>query len=164
MLGVRRSDSRSRGDVLLVASSGGHLLQLLCLEKAWDDLPCVWVADDTADTRSLLRGKSAIYVSWPTARSVTGLVRTLLLAWRTLRRVRPAVIVTTGAAVAVPFAWLARFFGVRFVYIESLSRINRASLSCRLVAPFADRLYVQWPELTATLPNARYVGAVISEA
>jgi UDP-N-acetylglucosamine:LPS N-acetylglucosamine transferase len=73
---------------------------------------------------------------------------------------RPKVVVTTGAATAVPFAWVARVRGARIVYVESLSRIDRPSLSCRLIAPVAARIYVQWPELLQALPRARYAGTV----
>jgi hypothetical protein len=49
----------------------------------------------------------------------------------------------------VPFAWLARLHGIPTVYVESLTRIDGLSLSGRLIAPVATRLYGQWPELAA---------------
>ncbi len=75
---------------------------------------------------------------------------------------RPKVIMTTGAGVAVPFAWIGKLWGARVVYVESLTRIDGPSLSYRLIAPVAKRLYVQWPELAQALPQARYVGNVFS--
>ena len=60
---------------------------------------------------------------------------------------RPKVVLTTGAGVAVPFAWVARLRGAKVVYVESLARIEGPSLTCRLIAPIATRRYVQWPEL-----------------
>ena len=42
---------------------------------------------------------------------------------------------TTGAGVAVPFAWVARLRGATVVYVESLARIDGPSLSYRLIAP-----------------------------
>jgi UDP-N-acetylglucosamine:LPS N-acetylglucosamine transferase len=90
-------------------------------------------------------------------------VLNLRLAWRLVGRLRPRVLITTGAAVAVPFVWIARLRGVRVAYVESLARASRPSLSCRLAAPATDRIYVQWPELRAALPRARYAGTVFSE-
>jgi hypothetical protein len=46
------------------------------------------------------------------------------------------------------------------VYVESLSRIEKASLSARMVRPVASRLYVQWPELVHDLRGSRYAGNV----
>jgi UDP-N-acetylglucosamine:LPS N-acetylglucosamine transferase len=158
-------DDSERVDVLLVCTSGGHLLQLWHLRAAWGGYRHAWVVGSHAgsDVRSLLHDERLFYAYSPAARSLRNLMRNLLLAERLLRRLRPRVIVTTGAAVAVPFAWLARAFGARIVYIESLARAERPSLSCRLVAPVAHRVYVQWPELLGALPSARYVGSVFAE-
>ena len=153
---------KRRGDVLLVCSSGGHLLQLYALQSAWQGIPCVWVTEGTSDARSLLATEEVIEAHWPAERSVLMLCRNILLAIRVLRELRPTVLVTTGAAVAVPFVWIARLLGVRIVYIESLTRIERPSLSGRLIAPMAHRVYVQWPELVRVLRGARYAGAVFS--
>jgi beta-1,4-N-acetylglucosaminyltransferase len=150
--------------VLLVCSSGGHLLQLRALSDAWVELPHAWVVEDTPDTRSVLAGEPASFLKPVAARDLSGALRNAFLGWRTLRRLRPDVVVTTGAAIAVPFAWIARGLRIRVVYIESITRIDRPSLSCRLIAPVADRVYVQWPELTQAVRNARYAGAVLETA
>jgi len=154
-------------DVLLVCSTGGHLLQLLALRGAWDGFSRVWVTFDKSDARSLLADERVVFAHGPTNRNfgllaVRNLLRNGLTAVRLLRSVRPKVVLTTGAGVAVPFAWLGRLLGARVVYVESLTRIERPSLSCRLIAPVASRIYAQWPELTETVPRARYLGNVVS--
>jgi beta-1,4-N-acetylglucosaminyltransferase len=149
-----------RRPVLLVASSGGHLLQLLTLRAAWDGLPTVWVSNDKEDARSLLAGEDAHFLPGPYSRNIRSLLANLLLAIRLVARERPATVLTTGADIAVPFAWIARLFGARVVYVESFTRIQSVSLSCKLIKPVANRVYVQWPELLAALPDARFAGAV----
>jgi UDP-N-acetylglucosamine:LPS N-acetylglucosamine transferase len=153
-------------EVLLVCTSGGHLLQLWSMRAAWSGYRTAWVVASHAgvDVDSLLHGEAVYYAHSPAARSMKNLARNLVLARRLLRLLRPTVVLTTGAAVAVPFAWVARAHGARVVYVESLARAERPSLSCRLVAPVADRVYVQWPELLAALPRARYAGSVYSDA
>lgn len=151
-----------RANLLLVCSSGGHLLQLHALREAWEDFSRLWVTFDKSDARSLLSHEDVVYAYGPTNRSVKNLVRNLWLAWRVLRRVRPHVVLTTGAGVAVPFAWVGRLLGARIVYVESFTRIESPSLSCRLIAPVAERLYVQWPELARSLPAARFAGKVFA--
>jgi len=153
-----------RADVLLVCSSGGHLLQLRSVAAAWSGLSHTWVVEDTPDTRSVLAGEPARFLAPVVPRDLRGAIRNAFLARKLLRELRPQVVVTTGAAIAVPFAWLARASGVRVVYIESITRIERPSLSCRLVAPVASRVYVQWPELVEHVHNARYAGAVLETA
>jgi beta-1,4-N-acetylglucosaminyltransferase len=151
-------------DVLLVCTAGGHLLQLWSLRDAWEDHPHAWVVapHEGSDVASLLVGERVHLAHSPADRSIKNLVRNGWLAWRLIGRVRPSVVVTTGAAVAVPFAWVARMRGIRVAYVESLARAVQPSLSCRLVAPVATRMYVQWPELQSALPRARYAGTVFS--
>jgi hypothetical protein len=70
------------------------------------------------------------------------------------------VILSTGAGLGVPFFLVGRLQGIRLVYVESLTRTERLSLSGRLVAPLADELFVQWPR--AAKGRARYVGSILS--
>src|ERR687891_718438 len=156
-----------RAEVLLVCSTGGHLLQLLALRGAWADFSRVWVTFDKTDARSLLVEERVVFAHGPTNRNfglvaVRNLLRNLVGAARLLRVVRPRVVLTTGAGVAVPYAWIGRALGARVVYVESLTRIEAPSLSCRLIAPVASRIYAQWPELTESVPRARYLGSVVS--
>jgi beta-1,4-N-acetylglucosaminyltransferase len=171
MMGRAIAESAKRGgldvidrvEVLLVCSSGGHLLQLFSLSPAWGGLARAWVTFDKSDARSLL-DEERLYVAYgPTNRSVRNLLRNLGLAWRVVRRTRPRVLVTTGAGVAVPFAYLARLHGAKVVYIESFTRIDSISLSCRMIRPIADRVYVQWPDTLRHVRAATYVGSVLSD-
>jgi beta-1,4-N-acetylglucosaminyltransferase len=157
-------DTQEPVDVLLVCTAGGHLMQLWSLRAAWADSSRAWVVGSHggSDVDSLLAGERVHYAHSPAARSARNLVRNLLLARRLLRELKPSVLLTTGAAVAVPFVWMARARGVAVAYVETLARVESPSLSCRLAAPAVDRLYVQWPELQPRLSRARYVGTVFS--
>jgi len=152
--------SAAEAEVLLVCSTGGHLWQMLALRGAWEPFSRVWVTFDKSDARSLLHDENVVFAHGPTNRSIKNLLRNLALAWRITSRVRPTVMLTTGAGVAVPFAWIARLRGARVVYVESFTRIDRPSLSCRLIGPAANRIYAQWPELVAAVPRARFIGNV----
>ncbi len=152
----------SRADLLLVCSTGGHLVQLVALREAWQPFGRHWVTFDKSDARSLLAGEDVTFAHGPTNRSVKNLLRNLVVAWRVVGRVRPQIVLTTGAGVAVPFAWIGRLRGARVVYVESLARIDGPSLSYRLIAPIAERRYVQWPELQQALPGSRFAGNVFS--
>ncbi len=154
--------AETRADLLLVCSTGGHLLQLVALREAWEPFTRAWVTFDKSDARSLLRDEHVSYAHGPTNRSLKNLLRNLVVAWRVVGAVRPRVVLTTGAGVAVPFAWVARLRGASIVYVESLARIEGPSLTYRLISPIASRRYVQWPELADALPGARFAGNVFS--
>jgi beta-1,4-N-acetylglucosaminyltransferase len=144
--------------LLLVGSSGGHLMQLHQLRPAWEPFGRTWVTFDKSDARSLLRDERVIHAFGPTNRNVPNLLRNVRLAWRVIRRERPAALLTTGAGVAVPFAWMAKLHRIPVVYVESFTRIEGLSLSARMIAPVATRLYGQWPELAQRVPRVRFAG------
>ena len=99
----RREDERT--EILLVCSSGGHLQQLLALRPAWEAWSHVWVTFDKSDARSLLRDERVVHAYWPTNRSLKNLVRNLFLAWRTVRELRPRVLLTNPARLSAPSTW-----------------------------------------------------------
>ena len=109
---------------------------------------------DKSDARSLLAGEDVVHAYGPTNRNIPNLLRNLVARVRVVRRVRPRVIVTTGAGVAVPFAWIGRMFGARVVYVESFTRIEGPSLSCRLIAPVASASTRSGPSSPARIPGA----------
>ena len=154
--------AHDQADLMLVCSSGGHLQQMLALKPVWERYKHVWVTFDKSDTRSLLSDERVVYAHSPTNRNVKNLLRNLVLAWSVLRKVRPRILLTTGAGVAVPFAWIGRLMGVKIVYVESFTRIEGPSLTGRLVGPIAHRSYVQWPEMEQLVPRAQYAGNVFA--
>lgn len=151
---------RTPGSILLVCSPGGHLLQLLSLEPAWSGLRRSWVTLPGADVSHLLGGEEVTVAHGPTNRSPLNLIRNLVVAWREIRARRPDAILSTGAALAVPFFLVGRLLGRRCVYVESLTRIESTSLSGRLVYPFADAFFVQWPQ-AARRRRMRYEGSIL---
>lgn len=147
--------------VLLVGSAGGHLAQLYALRPWWGRRPRAWVTFPSADSRSLLAGERVFDAYAPTTRSVPNLLRNTLLAWRVLRRLRPATVVSTGAGVAFPFFVVARLLGIRTVYLEVFDRLETRTLTGRLCYPFTDRFLVQWEEQVRLYPKARLVGPLL---
>lgn len=137
-------------------------MQMLELENAWRPFNRVWITFDKPDARSLLVDERVVFAHGPTNRNVPNLLRNIRLAARVLHLTRPSAVLTTGAGVAVPFAWIARLRGVPVAYVESFTRIEGLSLSGRLISPIAERLYVQWPENQGSARHARYVGNVFS--
>lgn len=146
--------------VLLVCSPGGHLLQLLRLRPAWGDMERAWITLKAPDSDSLLQEEQVILAHGPTNRSISALVINLVLAWRVVRRARPDAILSTGAALAVPFFLIGKLFGARLIFVESLTRTSDLGLSGKLVYPLADAVFVQWPD-AARWKRSRFVGGLL---
>ncbi|HWM64859.1 MAG TPA: PssD/Cps14F family polysaccharide biosynthesis glycosyltransferase [Solirubrobacterales bacterium] len=156
---TQTAEARPR-KALLVCSPGGHLFQMLCLESAWSDLDTTWVTLEAADTDQLLEDAKVVLGRGPTNRSLRALLANFALAWRLIRRERPDAILSTGAALAFPFFLVGKLFGARLVYVESLTRTDRLSLTGRLIYPLADAFFVQWPEADRR-KRTRYAGNLL---
>jgi UDP-N-acetylglucosamine:LPS N-acetylglucosamine transferase len=147
--------------VLLVGSSGGHLAQLMSLQSWWRARERHWVTFPTADARDLLADEQVTWAYHPTTRSPKNLVRNLWLAIRTVRRLRPDLVVSTGAGVALPFFVVARLFGSRTAYIEVFDRMDSLTLTARLCRPFTDLLCAQWEEQRLFMPDSEVIGRLL---
>ena len=49
----------------------------------------------------------------------------------------------------------------RIVYVESICRTRKLSLTGRLLYPLADRFLVQWPQLVTRYPRAEHIGILM---
>jgi UDP-N-acetylglucosamine:LPS N-acetylglucosamine transferase len=151
----------SRRRTLIVASPGGHMLQMLALEPSWSDLERTWVTLRSPDVEYLLAEEDdVVYGHGPTPRNIGNFFRNLRLARRVLRERDPAVIISTGAGLALPFFLLGRLQRRRLVYVESITRVERLALTGRLVYPLVDAFFVQWESLTSRR-RARFHGSVL---
>jgi UDP-N-acetylglucosamine:LPS N-acetylglucosamine transferase len=149
------------GRVLLVCSTGGHLAQLVRLRPWWEGRDRAWVTFDKSDARSLLAGERVYYAHHPTTRNLKNLVRNTALAHGILRKERPALVVSSGAGVAVPFFWMARRHGAATAYCEVYDRIDSSTLTGRLCYRFADLFALQWEEQRAHYPKGVVVGPLL---
>ena len=149
------------GPVLLVSTQGGHLAQLLALRDWWSPREHVWVCPDTPDVVDRLAGERVIRSFSPTTRNVANLIRNVGLAVEVLRRERPALVVSAGAGVAVPFFAVAWMLRIPTVFIEVYDRLDTPTLTGRLCGPFTTRRIVQWKSQLAFYPDARLVGPLL---
>jgi beta-1,4-N-acetylglucosaminyltransferase len=108
----------------------------------------------------MLAGEAVTWAYHPTNRNIGNALRNLRLAWQLFKREKPRAIVTTGAGVAVPFALVGRLAGAEVIYIESMARIAKPSLTGRLIYPIAHHFFVQWPDLQRFFPRAECHGTV----
>lgn len=131
---------------LLVASTGGHLAELLELSARIEmkGRP-LWVTFDTAQSRSALAGRDVEYVRFTAPRDVRNVFRNMPAAWEILSRHNIVEAVSTGSAVALSFLPLARLRGIPCHYIESAARSNGPSVTGRALAAVpGTQLYTQY--------------------
>ena len=144
----------------LVGSSGGHLTHLYMLKPFWQDKDRFWVTFDKEDAWGLLQGEKVYPCHFPTNRNLKNLIRNTFVAWKVLRKERPDLLISSGAAVAVPFFYLGKLFGAKLIYIEIYDRIDKPTMTGKMVYPIVDRFIVQWEEQKKVYPEAINLGSI----
>lgn len=151
---------RANRRVLMVSSTGGHWIQMRRLEPAFLGRELHYACTDPGH-RQNVPSPERFHVcpeasQWARLRLAWQLV---VVAW-VLLRVRPAVVVSTGASVGLFAIALGRLFGARTIWLDSIANVDELSLSGRLAGRFAHLWLTQWEHL-ARAGGPRYLGAVV---
>lgn len=145
--------------VLAVASGGGHWVQLMRLRPAFAGAEVHYATVDRSAAATVAPAPVHVY---PDANRDTPLrlaVAAIRLALIVLR-VRPDVVVSTGAAGGYLAIRFARLLGARTLFIDSIANARELSVSARLAQKAADLVLCQWPAV-ARATGAAYRGAVL---
>lgn len=137
----------STGPTLLVASTGGHLTQLVQLAPRIEPNAerRVWVTFDTPQSRSLLASEKVEFVDFMAPRQWARGIANLPRAVRIFRRYRPGRVFSTGSGIALSFLPMARSFGARASYVESAARTEGPSLTGKVLSRTPGvRTYTQY--------------------
>lgn len=146
--------------VCLVGSSGGHLAQLHLLMPFLNDKDRFWVTFDKEDARSLLKDEKMYPCYFPTNRNIFNLIRNTFVAIKVLFKERPNLIMSCGAAPAIPFFFLGKIMGAKLIYIEIFDRYDKSTVTGRLLYPIVDKFIVQWEEQKKVYPKAINLGSI----
>jgi UDP-N-acetylglucosamine:LPS N-acetylglucosamine transferase len=157
---AKERQNKPKTKVCCVGSSGGHLTHLQMLKPFLEDKDRFWVTFDKEDARSSLEGERFYPCYYPTNRSLKALIINTRRAWKILRKERPDIIISSGAAVAVPFFYIGKLFGAKLVYIEVIDRIDKPTITGKMVYPIVDKFVVQWEEMKKVYPKAVNLGSI----
>ncbi|MBN2067461.1 MAG: polysaccharide biosynthesis protein [Candidatus Diapherotrites archaeon] len=145
--------------VCLACSAGGHLTELIQLERAWQGTPHFFVSDRRNNAIALSKRERVYFVACPRRNPLKLLVNILQSLWIFLKE-RPSAVVSTGADTAIPTCFIAKLFGSKVAFIESFCRVASPSLSGKMMYGKADLFLVQWKQNLEFFPKAKYRGGV----
>lgn len=154
--------------VLAVSSGGGHWSELRRLRPAWDGARVDYVVTDAAYRNDVARDPSSRSGHTPRVFRVMDanatqklrlLVLGAMMAWVVLR-VRPDVVISTGAAPGYFAIRIAKLLGARTIWVDSIANAEEMSVSANLSRAHCDLWLTQWPHIAADT-GADYAGAVM---
>lgn len=171
--------------ISILLGSGGHTGEMMRIVSKMEmpNATRTWIYSD-GDNSSLSKAKefeekrttaTTNYISIPRARQVgqnyilsipTTLYSFVISAIKLLNH-KPDVLLLNGPGTCVPVAYILffyKFLGLcktKIIYIESLARVSKLSLSGLLLLPISDRFIVQWQNLYHQYNRVEYYGVLI---
>ncbi|MGE3164661.1 MAG: UDP-N-acetylglucosamine--LPS N-acetylglucosamine transferase [Planctomycetota bacterium] len=144
--------------IVAICSGGGHWVQMQRLLPAFAEHSVTLIGVDPA-YRTEAGGRPFHWVNDANRWNKFGLVLMALRLLWILIRLRPHIAISTGAAPGYVGLRIARWFGARTIWVDSIANVEQLSMSGRMIGPHADLWLTQWPDL-ARPGGPTYEGAV----
>lgn len=135
--------------VLAVASGGGHIVELLRLTPAFQDHELIYMSTHESFA-SKCQGHEYYTVPDFSQWDAHKMPSVGLKMYKIFKKIKPDVIVTTGAAPGVLALFIGKLMGAKTVWVESLCHAEKVSISGKICKLFADRVYTQWAHLATS--------------
>lgn len=134
--------------VLAAASGGGHWIELLRLAPALEhtDLNYVTVNESY---RTQVPHAGFFCVRDATQWSRLDLVISAMQILLVVIRLRPDIVISTGAAPGYFALRFGKLFGAKTIWLDSLANIDELSRAGQMAGKYADLWLTQWPDLSA---------------
>ncbi|HUP75161.1 MAG TPA: glycosyltransferase [Acidimicrobiales bacterium] len=145
---------------VLVATTGGHLAQLYEIAPRITGVgERIWITNSTLQSRSLLADEHVQFVDAIEPGDWRAIVRALPSARRLFGSGRWQQVVSTGAALAIPYLSAAASHGIETHYIESAARVSGPSRTGQIMRRLPRvRVYSQYDHWAR--PPWRFVGSI----
>jgi len=150
--------------VLFIASTGGHLKELLCLNSLFDKYDYHIITEKTKSNLGL-KDKHPGRVDYLVYGTKDHLFKYLFkFTYNIFKsiylfiKINPKFIITTGTHTAVPMCFIAKLFRRKIIFIETFANINSKTLSGKIVHKIADLFIVQWESMLPLYENSVYGG------
>ena len=147
--------------ILLVGSSGGHLMHLYLLKQFWEKHERTWVTFNKEDATSLLKDEKMYSCFYPTNKNIKNLIKNYFLAKKILKQEKPNLIISSGAGAAIPYFLLGKRYGAKRVFIEVFDRINNPTITGKICYKHCELFITQWAEQFKNFPKSKMLGGII---
>lgn len=159
--------------VMAVASGGGHWVQLRRMRPAWSGCKTTYVTTNAGYAKEVLEDLLDVNDEKPEFFTVVDanrwqkvkLLFQLVQLCTLLLKIRPDVIVTTGAAPGFFALRVGKLLGARTIWVDSIANAEELSLSGQKANSCADLYLTQWDHLAGSIDASKqrpeYSGSVI---
>lgn len=144
--------------VLAVSSIGGHWIQLLRIVRPLEKEFTVEYMCTHEKCATMVEGRMFYKIEDFSRWNAYKVLPALLQDIKLIKKIRPTVVITTGAAPGLICILAAKLCGIKTIWIDSIANVERLSASGRIAKRIADRVYTQWSDLAEK--NIIYAGNI----
>lgn len=134
--------------VLAISSGGGHWVQLLRLRPAFVEDCDVVFATVHRGYEVDLDGDELVVVPDANRSSIIKVLRSAFAILSLLMKLRPDVVISTGAAPGYLAIRLGKLLGARTIWLDSVANAEELSMSGAKAGGCADLWLTQWEHLS----------------
>ena len=150
--------------IMFIASTGGHLEELLQLEKMFSNYDYLLITEKTKSNEYLkdVYKKHVVYLVYGTKyHFLTYPFKLLFNCLKSLflyLKYSPDYIITTGTHTAGPMCYIGKIFGSKIIYIETFANMVTKTATGKLIYPISDKFIVQWESMKDLYPKSDFGG------
>ena len=154
----------SKKNVLFIASTGGHLEELLQLAPMFKNYNYRLITEKTKSNMYLkdkYKDKVSYLVYGTKHHMLTYPFKLLFNCFKSLYYYlvfAPDYIITTGVHTAGPMCCIGKIFGSKIIYIETFANMVTKTATGKLIYPISDKFIVQWESMKNLYPDAEVGG------
>jgi len=126
-------------NIVGISSGGGHLSELLASIPSDIKDEITYITVKNGHTKKSLKNANHYFIVDPHTSKVKYLIN-LIHAFFLFIIIRPKVIISTGAGMAIPFMMIGKLFGSKLIFIETGARIYTVSKSGEFMYKYADNV------------------------
>lgn len=150
--------------IMFISSMGGHLSELLQLDKLILKNNSYVVTEKSNSTLFLKEKYKNVFYLISGSKDYQKFLYPFRLLGNCFKslflylKIRPDYIITTGAHIAGPMCCIGKIFGSKIIFIETFANMESKTITGRLVYKFADYFVVQWEDMLKLYPKAVFGG------
>jgi beta-1,4-N-acetylglucosaminyltransferase len=145
--------------IALVCTGGGHFEQMTNLSEFYSSYNHFWITTKDKQTESQLKKERTYYIKAAHFKKPWTYLMQVLPVLKIFAKEKPTSVLSTGSGrtALIPYL-LSRVLNVKFIYIDTFSRVHGHSKMGTFLLKMGSKIYTQWKDSQSE--NAIYIGPI----
>jgi beta-1,4-N-acetylglucosaminyltransferase len=149
-------------NIALVCTKGGHFEQMTNLSEFYNSYNHFWITNRNKQTENQLKKERAYYIETAHFKKPWTYLWQMAPVLKIIAKEKPTHVISTGSGrtALIPFL-LLRLSKIKFIYIDTFSRVNGYSKFGTFLLKTGNKIYTQWED--PQNEDAIYIGPIFKQ-